>query len=163
MTTPPRPQIRKLAALKLAGLHLVLDGPAGGPMERFRGIPDLWRGLMTRVHEIPGRLGGERYALIENDLFPTAEAPVYRALVAVESFEGLPDWVVDRVEIPAGDYACFEHRGSPREVGRTIYAVKAAWSGEIPDLFARNREIIVYPGTHDPSDPNGTLEIRLPR
>ena len=155
------PIVTRWEPLCLAGVSATLPPRSAPPAERPRTIQELWRAFMPKVSEIGNRQGAERYSVIENDVTETGEAPVFHAMVAVDSFDGLPDWCV-RFTIQPGRYAVFEHKGLPRALSKTVAGIYATWSSRIPALFQHNLEIMMYPQGYDASSPDATCEYWLP-
>jgi AraC family transcriptional regulator len=122
---------------------------------------ELWRSLLARSSELSRRRGTERYAVIENDVHESPEPPLLRAMVAVSTFDALPAWC-ERFTVEPGRYAVFEHRGSPRDLTKTVARIYAEWSPHIAGLFERNLEILVYPSGYDAMDPTSAFEYWLP-
>jgi AraC family transcriptional regulator len=146
--------------LNLVGLSAALPPRSAPPTERPRVIQDLWRSFLPKLSEISYRRGSERYAVIENDVLETA-TPIYRAMIAVESFAGAPNWC-GHFTIEPGRYAVFEHQGPPKDFSKTVAAIQTHWAGRIEGLFQRDLEIMVYPSGYDVTDPNAKFEYWVP-
>ena len=157
----PSPIIVREKPTYLVGMSSPLPPRSAPPQERPRVIRELSRAFLSKVSEIKGRKGPERYSVIENDIHESGKAPVIRVMVAVDSFEAIPTWC-DRFTIEPGHYAVFEHKGLPSELSRTVADIHAKWSKQLPGLFESDREIILYPAGYDPTDLNGVFEYCLP-
>ena len=133
------PIVVRREPLYLAGMSAPLPPRTAPPMERPRVIRELARAFRAKVGELSNRHGNERYSVIENDVWDTAEPPVIRAMAAVTSFEGLPTWCQTFVVEP-GRYAVFEHRGLPGNLSTTVADIYAKWATRIDGLFVRFRD-----------------------
>jgi AraC family transcriptional regulator len=147
--------------LYLVGLSAPLPPRGAPPTERPRVIQDLWRSFRPKSNEIGNRRGSERYAVIENDVLETGATPIFRAMIAVESWAGVPDWC-ERFTIEPGRYAVFKHKGSPKDLSTTVALIHTHWSGRIEGLFQRDLEIMAYPSNYDVTDPNAEFEYWVP-
>lgn len=147
--------------IKLAGISIELPARSAPPYERVHIIQNLHRSLLGKVQEISKRLGHERYAVIENDVFETSDVPRLWSMVAVTSYDDIPDWC-ERYIIKPGRYAMFEHIGFPKELSKTVTRIHIEWSEHLPGLFQTNLEVMVYPPGYDPLDPQGKFGYWLP-
>ncbi len=155
------PLIQLDKPILLVGLSANLPPKSVGSAERVRVIQDLTRKFLEIAHEINGRVGSERYAVIENDVIETADPARMNVMVEVQSYSNQPHWC-GQYTVSKGCYARFHHQGLPRELGNTVAAIYQHWVPKIPRLFATNLEVIRYPPGYDPTDPSGTFEYLLP-
>jgi len=154
------PVVVRDTLLLLAGVSAVLPR-LPSPAERVKVIRELWTSFLPKASEIPGRIGAERYAVIENDVHDVAEPPLLRAMVAVESFRDLPSWC-ERFTVEPGRYAVFLHHGLPSDFSKTVVDIQKNWVSKIPGLFEQNLEFVIYPAGYSTQDPNATFEYWLP-
>jgi AraC family transcriptional regulator len=148
-------------ALLLLGVSTPLPPRSAPPSERPRVIQDLWRSFLPRAGEIPNRRGAERYAVIEHDVLQTSATPILRAMIAVDSFATAPAWC-ERFTVEPGRYAVFEHKGPPKDLGKTVARIHADWTPRIAGLFQRDLEIMAFPAGYDPTAPDASFEYWLP-
>ena len=149
---PADPVVTREEPLNLVGVSTALPPRSAPPSERPAAIQALWRGFMPRLNEISHRQGGERYAVIEGDVLHGDGVPVYRAMIAVDSFADVPAWC-ERFTLAAGRYAVFEHRGPPKDISKTVANIHVKWSKRIAGLFEHDLEVFVYPEAYDATDP----------
>ena len=145
----------------LVGMRSILPAKSDGQGERVRVIQDLSRRFLEKVPEIIGRVGAERYSIIENDIVETAEPALISVMVVVQSFSGQPDWAQQYTVLP-GKFARFHHYGLPRDLGKTVASIYQNWAPKIPGLFASHLEVIRYPPEYDPTNAEGSFEYLLP-
>ena len=145
--------------LLLAGMSARL--PRGKNQQRVKIIQTLTKSFLQRVGEITNRVGGERYSVIENDAWDNGSEPIIRTMVAVDSFQMLPDWS-ETLTIGSGSFAVFRHQGLPRDISNTVEEVHKNWAHRIPGLFKQNLELYIYQSGYDPTNPEGSFEYWLP-
>ena len=145
--------------LLLAGMSARL--PRGKNPQRVAIIQTLTRSFLQQMDAITNRMGGERYSVIENDVWDNGSEPIIRTMVAVDSFQMLPDWS-ETLTIGSGSFAVFRHQGLPRDISKTVEEVHKNWAHRIPGLFEQNRELFIYPPGYDATNPEGAFEYWLP-
>ena len=104
------PLIQLDKPLLLVGLRANLPAKSVGNVDRIRVIQDLSRKFLEIVPEIQGRIGSERYAIIENDVTETADPARMNIMVQVQSYSNQPHWCV-QYTVSKGSYARFYHQG----------------------------------------------------
>ncbi|MCY4625053.1 MAG: GyrI-like domain-containing protein [Chloroflexi bacterium] len=116
------PEIRQLDAFTVVGLDAAFFGIESAKANNFEVIPPLWDRFHTRCDEVPNRADASMYGVI----VPPAgggngktDEIRYVAGVAVSEVGSLPDGMV-RYDLPACDYAVFEHRGPIGNLGMTL-------------------------------------------
>ncbi|MDA1029163.1 MAG: GyrI-like domain-containing protein [Bacteroidetes bacterium] len=143
-------------SLKLVGLSVITRGGASeGPV--FGQIQALWAQLRARLNEISGRVGADRYALITGDL--TEQLPVsrYYALVAVDSFEGVPA-SFEKIDLSGRRMAKFTHKGTPFTVGQTALKVINSWIPSSGESIQHNEELCIISPEYDPANADSEFE-----
>lgn len=93
---------------------------------------ELWESFMPRRKEISQSVGHELYSveMYDNALFfknfdPAAEFGKWAA-VEVNDFDIIPE-NMDKLLIPAGDYAVFHYKGKPSEAQKTFQFIYTQW------------------------------------
>ena len=151
------PEIREFPGKLLAGVRrrtsLVNDRTS-----------ELWREFRSREDQIAGRVSGETYSLKVYDpsysfanFDPAAEFEKWAA-AEVSS----PSDKFESLEIPAGKYAIFVHKGTAGDAPKTFGYIFGQWlpkSGFDLDL---RPHFEVLPSGYDPFDPNSEEEIWIP-
>ena len=125
---------------------------------------ELWREFRSRESEIEGRVGGESYSVKVYDsaysfseFDPGAEFDKWAAAEVI-----LRPGALDTMDVPAGKYAVFAHRGPASEAPRTFTYIFGQWlpnSEYEPDL---RPHFEVLPEGYDPFDLNAEEEIWIP-
>ena len=148
-------------SILLAGMRMVLPPKPAGHAERIQTIKDLSRRVMEKVPEITATVGDDRYSIIANDVKEINAPATIAVMVVVSSFSNLPGWC-ETLTIEPGTSARFVHKGLPRDLGQTVAQIYQTWVPRMPQLFAKNLEIIRYPPNYDPTNPQGSFEYLLP-
>ena len=123
------------------------------------GIPELWKKLLPHIGTIPGQTGCETYGVC---CHPDGQGGFeYIAGVAISKLDDLPEqyrWV----ELPAQEYAVFEHQGSLADLGKTMQAIWKDWLPQSGFEAADAPEFERYSAEFDPQAGAGVLEIWIP-
>lgn len=125
---------------------------------------ELWREFRLREASIDHRVGSESYsvkvydpAYSFADFNPAAEFDKWAAAEVSEPVGGF-----ETMEIPAGQYAVFIHRGTAAEAPRTFGYIFGEWlPGSAYALDWRPHFEVLPPG-YDPFDPTAEEEIWVP-
>lgn len=122
-------------------------------------IPRQWAAFGARG-VVPGQVGRTAYGVMcSSDV--AGQSFEYLCGVEVPSFEGLPA-DLDRIRVPAGHYAVFEHRGHVSTLRRTWNRLWREWlptSGESP---ADAPDFERYDASFDPATGLGGMAIWFP-
>ena len=125
---------------------------------------ELWREFRSREAEIEGRASSESYSVKVydseysfSDFDPAAEFDKWAAVEVTHRFDGM-----DKLEIPAGKYAVFAHRGPATEAPRTFGYIFGEWLPKSSYELDPRPHFEVLPEGYDPFDPNATEEIWIP-
>ena len=151
------PRYESLAPLRIAGLA---EAYSTKDMDRVGAqIPAQWQRLAPRLGRIPGQVGTVTYGVC----FGMSRDGGFRYLSGVEigDLEPLPDDLA-HIELPAHDYAVFEHVGPVPEIRRTIDAAWRAWLPRSGREIADNFHLERYGEKFDPARGEGDIEIWLP-
>ena len=125
---------------------------------------ELWREFRSREVEIPKRVAGETYSVKVYDssysfanFDPSAEFEKWAAAEVSDLSDRF-----EMIEVPAGKYAVFLHKGTAADAPQTFGYIFGQWlpnSGFELDL---RPHFDVMPEGYDPFDPNSEEEIWIP-
>ncbi len=125
---------------------------------------EVWREFRSREREIEGRVGGESYSVKVYDsaysfseFDPAAEFDKCAAAEVTLRSDSL-----DTLDIPAGKYAVFIHKGSAAEAPRTFGHIFGEWLPASEFTLDLRPHFEVLPEGYDPFDPNAEEEIWIP-
>jgi len=159
------PQIYEQRRLLLVGLRTLFYSVDSEKNNLGELLPPLWEAFLARLPDIDGRIPGVCYGVVKQER-PDSERLEYHAAIEVSSFDAVPEGLVT-LEVPAGTYARFEHRGPARLVDHTVSYAYAGWlpqSGRrhtyAPDLEMYGAD---YHATRDDSVMHYAIPISAPR
>lgn len=125
---------------------------------------ELWQEFRSREAEIASRVGGGSYSVKVYDpaysfvhFDPTVDFEKWAAAEVREPGDGF-----ESLEIPAGKYAVFTHKGTAADAPRTFEYIFGHWlphSGFDLDL---RPHFELLPEGYDPFDPNSQEEVWIP-
>lgn len=125
---------------------------------------ELWREFRSREGEIEGRVGDESYSVKVYDsaysfseFDPAAEFDKWAAAEVTLRSDS-----PDTMEIPAGKYAVFVHRGPAAEAPRTFGFIFGEWLPGSEYKLDLRPHFEVLPKGYSPFDPNAEEEIWIP-
>lgn len=146
------PEILDRAGFRVAGLNLTCR------FENTSGIPALWQAFNAREDEVAAQPGPAYGVCYDADrvghfnylagMEPTADHPLPADMV--------------QVDIPAGRYAVFTHKGHIADFPKTVYT---AWNIGLTDAGLTAREapnFELYDGRFDAGTGRGEVELWLP-
>ena len=144
------PELRERQAFRVVGLSVACS------FENTSAIPGLWQAANAREGEIEGAVPGAAYGVCcDHD-----ETGRFRYVAGVEAAgktEGM-----DHVDIPAGRYAVFTHKGHVSDLPKTVYTI---WNKSLPDLGlepAKAPDFERYDKRFNPETGRGAVEIWVP-
>ncbi len=149
------PEIYQQKKLQLVGVTTEFYGVESEKNNLGEKLPPLWASFLPRLNEIPHRINGTAYGVVRqgesidpqgrvsqnqvplNSGFSDAnredfvdgvdgECLEYLAAVEVSARSNVPDGM-HYFELPAADYAIFEHRGDPVNINNTVNYIYSSW------------------------------------
>ena len=131
----------------------------------FREISKLWKEFDKRSSEIES--AGSGYSLgVCMDSHPDIEVGegdqfVYLACLPVKSLEKVPAGM-HGVELPAGKYAVFTHKGSIATITQTVHYIWGTWVPKHSDILKKGPDFELYDSRFDPHSLEGEVDIYIP-
>ena len=124
--------------------------PNPAPDALDKPIPALWHRFVNRQHEVPNRLPGPSYGLVER--LPGDDQPGPAKPREMSYLSGVPvssvaanlgsDWLVR--QIPAGRYASFTHRGRLDKLHLTLHDIYDVWLAAHHEMLRPGAHIELY-------------------
>lgn len=145
-----KPEIRERDAFRVVGLT------AKASFEDTSAIPGLWSEFNAREDAVQNAIKGAAYGVC----FDATDAGHFRYLAGIEA-TGQTD-TMDHIDIPAGRYAVFTHRGHISDLPKTVYTI---WNQSLPDLELtpeQHPDFERYDNRFDPDTGRGAVEIWIP-
>jgi AraC family transcriptional regulator len=145
-----KPDIRRRAAFRVVGLS------TKATFEDTSSIPALWSEFNAREDAVQNAVHGAAYGVCCD----ATEAGQFRYIAGIEA-KGLTQ-EMDHVDIPAGRYAVFTHRGHISDLPKSVYTI---WNQSLPDLNLtpqQRPDFELYDDRFDPENGRGAVEIWIP-
>ena len=127
--------------------------------ESNQGIPMQWQRFVPHLGNLAGQVGRTTYGVCWNGRDDASYE--YVAGVEVSSFAGLPP-ELSRVEVPAGRYAVFSHRGHISTMRATADTIWNKWLPGSRQEVAESPSFERYTDAFDSRTGNGVVEIWVP-
>jgi Uncharacterized protein conserved in bacteria len=161
-------QTKKQAAVKAP--RFVRRGPMAlaGIREHFTeatmsGIPALWSRFAPLLGAVPGEIEGAAYGVCVR---PCEGGSGFDYMAAVEVDGSAATEDLDRLEVPALEYAVFEHVGHVSKVVGTIEGIQREWMPRLRRALAEDDDVPAflerYGRGFDPVRGRGDIEIWVP-
>ncbi|MET1079551.1 MAG: AraC family transcriptional regulator [Pseudomonas sp.] len=149
----PPPRLEHLGALLIGGLGERLS------YGTRQNIPRLWQRFTPRIGAVPNRVDGCVYGVCsERDDEGGFD---YLAGIEVSRLEGLPaSW--QRLKVPAGRYAVFQHPGHIAELRDSIEHIWQHWLPQSGYPVGDRPELVRCSEDFDPVGGRGQVEFCLP-
>jgi len=152
-----QPEISEFAGKLLAGVR-----------RRMSFINDrtseIWREFRSRVGELEARSGSDTYSVRVYDagysfanFSPAAEFEKWAAAEVSGPLGGF-----DTLDIPAGKYAVFRHKGTAADAPRTFGFIFGHWLPHSEYELDLRPHFEVLPERYDPFDPNAEEQVWVP-
>lgn len=119
------PELVLRPACRLLAMRTVFYGEGSEKNNLGEKLPALWEAFLPVARDIPDKVRVPYYGVIRPDL-QDPERLEYFAAVEVRQDHGTHADLLD-VELPAGRYAVFEHRGYAKAIDRTVDYIYATW------------------------------------
>ena len=119
------PTIEQRPAAQTLGMRTVFYGRESEKNNLADKLPPLWAGFLARTHELRGEVPLPYYGVIRPDL-EDPERLEYFASAEVRPAHAPPPNMV-ALELPAGRYAVFEHRGPTETLDTTVDYIYGSW------------------------------------
>ncbi|HTJ95009.1 MAG TPA: GyrI-like domain-containing protein [Pararobbsia sp.] len=138
--------------------HLIAGLGDRYPYSSIEGIPALWQRFGPHIGKVPSQIGYATFGLCYNGDDTSFD---YLAGVEVASRDGIDD-SFRIVEVPAGRYAVFKHRGHVSGVRQTCERIWNDWLPSSGKTFAATPMFERYGEEFDPATVSGVIEIWCP-
>lgn len=149
---PAPPVYQQLDSLRVVGLAMECT-----PENRVE-IPQLWGRFAPSIGTIPGQQGFTTYGVC----LPRGDGNFgYVASVATSAASPVPDGMV-AVDIPAGRYAVFTHKGSLDFLSDTVDYIFGTWAEETGELQVGAPDFERYDDRFNPETATGEMEYWVP-
>jgi AraC family transcriptional regulator len=125
---------------------------------------ELWQEFRSREAEIAGRVGRESYSVKVYD--PAYSFAQFDPVVEFEKWAAAevrnPCYGFESLEIPAGKYAVFTHKGTAADAPRTFEYIFGHWLPNSGFDLELRPHFELLPDDYDPFDPNSQEQVWIP-
>ncbi|HEX2877638.1 MAG TPA: helix-turn-helix domain-containing protein [Polyangiaceae bacterium] len=123
-------------------------------------LPPLWNAFLERLSHIPNKVPGVCYGIVRQEA-ADSERLEYHAAIEVTSVGVLPAGLVS-VEVPAGRYARFEHRGRASGIDHTVSYAYAGWLAQSGHRHSYAPDLEIYGERYHPTNDDSVFHYAIP-
>lgn len=154
------PELYEQPALLLVGLRTLFYSVDSEKNNIGEQLPRLWGAFVARLSEIPRRVPGVCYGVVRQEK-ADSERLEYHAAIAVTDASTLPEGMVS-VEVPAGTYARFEHRGPAPRIDHTVSYAYASWLAQSNYRHSCAPDLEIYGAAYHPTNDDSVFHYAIP-
>jgi AraC family transcriptional regulator len=154
------PEIYEQASLLLVGLRTLFYSVDSEKNNIGEHLPQLWGAFLARLPEIKHTVPGICYGVVRQEQ-ADSERLEYHAGIAVTSIAALPAGMVS-VEVPAGTYARFEHRGPAPRIDQTVSYAYATWLAQSAHRHSYAPDLEIYGAAYHPTNDDSVFHYAIP-
>jgi len=154
------PEIYRHGALTLVGLRTLFYSVDSEKNNVGQELPPLWNAFLPRLSEIRNTVPGVCYGVVRQDP-GDGERLEYHAAIAVTRIDALPEGM-SAVEVPAGTYARFEHRGLAQRVDHTVSYAYGTWLPQSGHRHTYAPDLEMYGAAYHPTNDDSVLHYAIP-
>jgi AraC-like DNA-binding protein/predicted transcriptional regulator YdeE len=154
------PELREQPGLLLVGLRTHFYSVDSEKNNVSQELPALWAAFLPRLAEIPNKVPGICYGVVRQD--PSdGERLEYHAAIAVTDAANVPPGMA-AVEVPAGTYARFAHRGPAQRVDHTVSYAYGTWLPQSGHRHSYAPDLEIYGAAYHPTNDDSLLHYAIP-
>lgn len=154
------PEIYEQPPLLLVGLRTLFYSVDSEKNNIGELLPQLWGAFVARLPEIPNRVPGVCYGVVRQEK-ADSDRLEYHAAIAVTNASTLPHGMVS-LEVPAGTYARFEHRGPAPRIDHTVSYAYATWLAQSRYRHTYAPDLEIYGAAYHPTNDDSVFHYAIP-
>lgn len=154
------PELYEQPPLLLVGLRTLFFSVDSEKNNIGELLPPLWGAFLERLAEIPNKVPGVCYGVVRQER-SDSERLEYHAAIEVTSLGALPEGLV-AVEVPAGRYARFEHRGPASRIDHTVSYAYASWLAQSDYRHTYAPDLEIYGERYHPTSDASVMHYAIP-
>jgi AraC family transcriptional regulator len=154
------PEIYGQKPLLLVGLRTLFYSVDSEKNNIGEQLPPLWGAFLARLEGVAQRVPGACYGVVRQ-AGAGSEQLEYHAAVEVTDVASLPDGMVS-LEVPAGTYARFEHRGLAENIDHTVSYAYATWLPQSGRRHTYAPDLEVYGPRYHPTSEDSVFHYAIP-
>jgi len=142
------------------GMRTVFYGVGSEKNNLGEALPRLWERFLARHEEIENRIPFPYYGVVRPDL-EDPDRLEYFAAAGVAASPAVPAEMVS-LEIPAGRYAVFEHRGEAKAIDQTVDYIYATWLARSAHRHTWGPDLELYGAQWRAEGPDSVMHYAIP-
>lgn len=154
------PEIYEQPPLQMVGLRTLFYSVDSEKNNIGEQLPSLWAAFISRLAEIPNRVAGTCYGVVRQER-ADSDRLEYHAAIAVTELAALPEGMVS-VQLPAGTYARFEHRGAAPRIDHTVSYAYGTWLAQSGYRHTYAPDLEIYGATYHPTSDDSVFHYAIP-
>jgi len=154
------PEIYEQPPLLLVGLRTLFYSVDSEKNNIGETLPQLWSAFVARLSEIEHKVLGVCYGVVRQEK-ADSDRLEYHAAIAVTAISALPEGMVS-LEVPAGAYARFEHRGPAPRIDHTVSYAYATWLAQSSYRHTYAPDLEIYGAAYHPTSDDSVFHYAIP-
>ena len=154
------PEIYEQKRLLLVGLRTLFYSVDSEKNNLGEQLPPLWGTFLARLTEIPNTVPGNCYGVVRQER-EGSERLEYHAAIEVTEVARLPENMVS-LEVPAGTYARFEHRGLAQQVDHTVSYAYGTWLPQSGRRHSYAPDLEIYGARYHATSEDSVFHYAIP-
>jgi AraC-like DNA-binding protein/predicted transcriptional regulator YdeE len=154
------PVIGEQQRLLLVGMRTLFYSVDSEKNNIGQALPPLWGAFVARLPEIANTVPGYCYGVVRQ-AGEGSEQLEYHAAIEVTAVTALPAGMVS-LEVPAGTYARFEHRGPAQNVDHTVSYAYASWLPQSGRRHTYAPDLEIYGAGYHATRADSVLHYAIP-
>lgn len=154
------PELYEQSPMMLVGLRTRFYSVDSEKNNLAEKLPALWSAFLARLGEVPHRVEGICYGVVQQTRDKTDELD-YLAAVQVTHASALAAGFVG-LELAAGRYAKFLHRGDVARVDQTVSYIYSSWLARSGMRHTYAADLETYDARYHPTSPESVIGYSIP-
>jgi len=154
------PEVYEQKPLLLVGLRTLFFSVDSEKNNIGEQLPPLWGSFISRLGEIQNRVPGVCYGVVRQEQ-ADSERLEYHAAIEVTAIAALPEGM-SSLQVPAGTYARFEHRGPAPRIDHTVSYAYATWLPQSGRRHTYAPDLEIYGAGYHPTNDDSVFHYAIP-
>ncbi len=155
------PELYAQKPLLLVGLRTLFYGVDSEKNNIGEQLPPLWGAFISRLDEIQNRVPGVCYGVVQQERADSDRLEYHAAIEVTALASCLPEGMVS-LQVPAGTYARFEHRGPAPRIDHTVSYAYATWLPQSGRRHTYAPDLEIYGAAYHPTNPDSVFHYAIP-
>ncbi len=154
------PSFEQRPSMRVIGLRSTFYGPESDKTNLGSVLPALWDRYIPRAHEVSATVALPYYGVVRQDPVDP-ERLEYFACRPAQAAASVPTGM-HAFEVPAAEYAIFEHRGPAKNVDLTVNYVYSTWLLSSGYRHTYGPDLEIYDDAWHPTSPDSVMHYAIP-